>query len=337
MNLLFMSQFRQDTVTKHWVLIAPKRALRPESLKVESVLYSNLPEIDRACVFCPGNESLNPDTILAEPSEKKWQVRVVPNKFEALSHNPAVSREPSGFYVTRPGLGDHEVVILRGHNKPLWEQPDDSVETALNVWKIRLDELTTHPETRYVHILHNHGALAGASVAHPHFQIFGVPFIPEHLNAELSGSAAYFRHHGACVYCDMVEKELNDGGRIILDDKDFLVFSLFASRVPFQMRILPKKHTASFSGITVAQRKSLARVLKTTLKKLAQKLNSPSFNFYLHTIPVCSPKPAYCDPNSYHWHIEILPRLNTWAGFELGTEIYVNPVAPEDAAKLLRE
>lgn len=331
-----MSQFRQDIVTKHWVLIAPKRALRPESLKVESVSYQDLPETDRSCVFCPGNESLNPDTIMAEPSEKKWQVRVIPNKFEALSHNPAASREASNFYMTRPGIGDHEVIILRGHNKPLSEQSEEILELAINTWKVRLDELTRHSETRYVHVLHNHGRLSGASVVHPHFQIYSVPFIPEHLNDELEGSAAYFRHHNTCVYCDMVKKEIKEGSRIIIDDKDFLVFSLFASRVPFQIRILPKKHGASFSGISVAERKSLARVLKKTLQKLAEKLNNPSFNFYLHTIPVCKPTPVHCDPRSYHWHLEILPRLNTWAGFELGTEIYVNPVAPEDAAKLLK-
>ena len=105
-----MSQFRQDNITKQWVLIAPKRALRPDKLNTEPAVENHLPEIDKACVFCPGNEALNPDTILAFPDKKNWKIRIIPNKFEALSHESVkpLDRDDEEFYIHRSGVGDHE-------------------------------------------------------------------------------------------------------------------------------------------------------------------------------------------------------------------------------------
>ncbi|OGE85091.1 MAG: galactose-1-phosphate uridylyltransferase [Candidatus Doudnabacteria bacterium RIFCSPHIGHO2_02_FULL_46_11] len=333
-----MSQFRQDNITKHWVLIAPKRALRPEALNTEPAMPADLPETDDACVFCPANDNLNPQTIFALPSNKKWRVRVIPNKFETLSHKLAKPLERGGddFFVTRPGVGDHEVIIMAQHNKPLAMQDLSDIELAVKTWLARMNDLQDHAEVRYIHIIQNHGKLSGATVMHPHFQLFTLPFIPNHLQDEMSGAAGYYRAHDKCVYCEMIDREMKDGSRVVLDHKDFLVFALFASRVPFQLRIIPKHHKASFTSISAAEQKSLAEVLKITLGKIYKKLNNPSYNFYIHTIPLCTPKPAFCDPDSYHWHLEVLPRVNVWAGFELGTEIYVNPVVPEEAAKLLR-
>ena len=333
-----MSQFRQDNITKQWVLIAPKRALRPEGLNTERAMPDDLPEVDTLCVFCPGNEKLTTELLLAIPNEKNWRVRVISNKFETLSHKLAkpldVGRDD--FYLTRPGVGDHEVIILRSHNKPLALQSDEDVLAGIKAWHARMVTLADHAEVRYTHIIQNHGKLSGATVQHPHFQLFTVPFIPDHLADELEGSASYFRHSGKCVYCEMIDRELKAGSRVVLDHEDYLVFCLFASRVPFQLRIIPKRHHASFTDIDTSSQKSLAKVLKHTLSRIYHKLNNPSYNFYIHTVPICQPKPAYCDPVSYHWHLEVLPRLNVWAGFELGTEIYVNPVAPEEAAALLR-
>ena len=334
-----MSQFRQDNITKQWVLIAPKRSLRPDGFNTEPAMPADLPEIDKSCVFCPGNEHLTPDTILALPNERKWQIRVVSNKYETLSHKLAspLDSGKDDFYMTRPGVGDHEVIVMRKHNLALAQQETSDIELAIKSWQARMIDLQNHPEVRYVHIIQNHGKLSGATVIHPHFQLFTLPFVPDHLSDELSGSAAYFRHHDRCVYCETIDRELKDGARIVFEDNNFLAFCAFASRVPFQIRIIPKKHSASFIDISSAEQKSLARILKKVLGDIYGKLNNPSYNFYIHTIPLCLPRPAYCDPASYHWHLEILPRLNTWAGFELGTEIYINPIAPEEAAALLRK
>src|SRR3989338_2553772 len=153
-----MSQFRQDNITKQWVLIAPKRALRPESFNMEAADSDPMQEVDHTCVFCPGNEHLTPDTILALPNEKKWKVRVVPNKFETLSHKLAKPLDGGmdDFYISRPGVGDHEVIIMREHSKPLALQEPADIVLAIRAWQARMFDLANHAEVRYTHIIENH-------------------------------------------------------------------------------------------------------------------------------------------------------------------------------------
>ena len=204
-----MSQFREDNITRQWVLIAPKRALRPEALNTEPATPENLKDIDSACVFCPGNESLNPDTILSLPSEKKWRIRVISNKFETLSHKESGVLAMGGkddFYISGPGVGDNEVIIMRLHNRPLALQETSDIKLAVKSWLGRMSDLQEHTEVRYIHIIQNHGSLSGATVLHPHFQLFTLPFVPGHLQDELAGAAAFYRAHDKCVYFEMIER-----------------------------------------------------------------------------------------------------------------------------------
>jgi UDPglucose--hexose-1-phosphate uridylyltransferase len=331
-----VSEFRQDIVSKHWILFAPNRGNRPEDFKHDKATpeQKSLSEVDPSCPFCPGQEGMN-QTLAEYPSGKNWKVRVIPNKFEALGHTGGRAR--SDFYIVREGIGDHEVVITRPHNILTGFLPNDLLELNLKVYQERMRELSNHPEIEYVHVIQNHGLAGGASLVHPHSQIFATPFVPEHLHDEVVGSNVYFRTYGGCVYCEMIFRELQDKSRIVLDHPDFLVFSPFAARVPYALRIIAKRHRASFMDITPNERKSLAAVLKTVLQKLYFKLNKPAYNYYIHTLPVTHSMLTRYDDRSYHWHLEILPRLNIWGGFELGSDVYVNTVLPEQAADYLRQ
>lgn len=330
-----MSEFRQDIVSKHWILFAPNRGGRPEDFKHIAATPDPevLPIIERACVFCPGNEGYNQE-IISYPPGKGWQVRVIPNKFEALGHHGGKDR--SDFYVIREGIGDHEVVITRPHNVLTAFLPDELMDLNLRVYQERMRELSGHPEVQYVHIIQNHGRDAGATLIHPHSQIFATPFVPEHLHDEVTGGFFYHQVHGACIYCETILKELQDRERVILDQEDFLVFAPFASRVPYAMRIISKTHRASFMDISDKERHSLVKVLKFVLQKLYQKLGNPSYNYYIHSMPVSHSLLTKYDDRTYHWHLEILPRINVWGGFELGSDVYVNTVLPEVAADILR-
>lgn len=331
-----MSEFRQDIVSKHWILFAPNRSNRPEDFKhvPASPDPKSVPVHDDKCPFCPGQEDINL-TLKTYPGEKNWQVRVIPNKFEALGHTGGRAR--SDFYVVREGIGDHEVIITRPHNVLTAFLSDELMDLNLQVYQDRMRDLSNHSEVEYVHVIQNHGAAGGASLLHPHSQIFATPFVPEHLHDEVIGSEVYFRTYGGCVYCEMILKEMADRSRIILDHPDYLVFSPFAARVPYAMRIIAKKHRASFIDITDEERKSLAQVLKIALQKVYYKLNNPAYNYYIHTMPVTHSMFTRYNENSYHWHLEILPRLNVWGGFELGSDVYVNTVLPEQAADYLRQ
>jgi UDPglucose--hexose-1-phosphate uridylyltransferase len=331
-----MSEFRQDIVSKHWILFAPKRDFRPGDFKTPQASPDpdTLKAVDHECPFCPGQEPFN-QSIAEYPPGKDWKVRVIPNKYEALGHMGGRAR--SDFYLVREGIGDHEVLITRPHNVLTAFLPDDLMDLNLKVYQDRMRDLSNHPEIEYVHVIQNHGKAGGASLVHPHSQIFATPFVPEHLHDEVIGSNVYFRTYGGCVYCEMIYKELQDQVRIVLDHKDFLVFSPFAARVPYALRIIAKRHRASFMDITDAERRSLAEVLKISLQKLYTKLNNPSYNYYIHTMPVTHSMLTHYDDRSYHWHLEILPRLNVWGGFELGSDVYVNTVLPEQASDYLRQ
>src|SRR5258708_7540488 len=211
------------------------------------------------------------------------------------------------------------------------------MDMNLQVYQERMLTLSNHPEVEYVHILQNHGHDGGASLLHPHSQIFATPFVPEHLHDEVTGSYDYFQAQGACIYCEMIFKEMADRERIVLDHKDFLVFAPFAARVPYALRIIPKRHQASFTEMSKSERHSLADVLKTVFHKIYYKLNNPAYNYYIHSLPISHSLMTRYDARSYHWHLEILPRLNVWGGFELGSDVYVNTVLPEMAADVLRQ
>jgi UDPglucose--hexose-1-phosphate uridylyltransferase len=331
-----LSEFRQDLVSQHWVLFAPNRSKRPEDFGQEPATPDpgSLPAHDEKCVFCPGNEKTNLE-ILSYPKGSEWKVRVIPNKYEALGHLSASHN--NDFYNVRDGIGDHEVLITRPHNQLMAFLPDDLMDANLYVYQERMRDLSNHSEVQYVHILQNHGKAGGASILHPHSQIFATPFVPEHLHDEVVGSYVYFQENGACVYCEMIYYELSQKLRIVIDDPDFLVFTPFASRVPYALRIIPKRHMASFMDMTDEERKSLGKVLKEALQRIYYKLNNPAYNYYIHSLPVTHSLLTRYDDKSYHWHLEILPRVNVWGGFELGSDVYVNTITPETAADLLRQ
>jgi UDPglucose--hexose-1-phosphate uridylyltransferase len=130
----------------------------------------------------------------------------------------------------------------------------------------------------------------------------------------------------------MIEQELKNGQRIIAENDSFVALAPFASRTAFEVWILPKKHQAYFERISIEDEFLVAELLKTILDKYYYKLNDIPYNMYLHTSP-CDGR----DYGFYHWHLELLPKTSTWAGFELGTGIEISTVIPEQAAEFLRQ
>ncbi|HVY68221.1 MAG TPA: galactose-1-phosphate uridylyltransferase, partial [Patescibacteria group bacterium] len=170
-----MSEFRQNPITKQWVLIAPARGKRPDQYKTYSVMHG-VPESDAACVFCPGNEHLNTEVARYDrigrrvgPSFADWEIRVIPNKFASLER--AASYRHKEFYISHSGDGDHEVIVTRKHNEPVALQSIATVEQSLRTFIERINELAKDPKLAYVQIFHNHGRDAGASLVHPHYQL----------------------------------------------------------------------------------------------------------------------------------------------------------------------
>lgn len=327
-----MSELRQNPITKQWVLIAPKRAMRPDQYKTYSVM-AGVPELDTKCVFCPGQEAGNRE-LLRAPQVGEWKLRVIENKFHALDSMKVYRHKD--FYVSMAGHGSHEVVITRKHNEPVAMQSASDIELSLHTFIARYKLLSEDKDIAYVQIFHNHGRDAGASLIHPHYQIMAVPMIPPHLHNEISGCYHYYQINRTCIYCDIIKEELLVKDRVVMETEDFVVISAYASRKPFETWILPKKHGSKFEEMSAGEKKALAYVLKTLLGQLYTKLSDPPLNFYFHTMPFVRSKHTIQEEGSYHWHLTVFPRITIWAGFEYATGIPVNPVPPEQTAEFLR-
>jgi UDPglucose--hexose-1-phosphate uridylyltransferase len=337
-----MSQFRQNPISKHWVLIAPKRAERLDEFnKSGPTLPPTMPEVVPSCVFCPGNEALSTELVrLPAQGKGDWQIRIVENKFEALTHRPLPSAHED-FYVSRPGVGEHEVIVTRRHNEPVALQSLQTVELCLDVFRQRLIDFEAQREIQYVQIFHNHGRDAGASAIHPHYQVLATPLVPPGVYDEMLGCFHYYQENGTCIYCAIMEEEKHQAERVVFETDAFIAITPYASRSPFETWILPKRHSARFQDITADEVTQLAYLYKLVLAQLYVKLGDPPLNMYIHTMPyerAGHGEHGYLihDPRSYHWHMTIFPRLTIWAGFEYATGIPINPVPPEDAAKFLR-
>jgi UDPglucose--hexose-1-phosphate uridylyltransferase len=331
-----MSEFRQNPINKHWVLIAPMRGKRPDEYKTYSVMHG-VPETDPACVFCPGNEHLNRE-LYRFPDTKDWEIRIIPNKFASLEHTKVYRHKD--FYVSYSGAGDHQVIITRKHNEPVALQSANVVELSLKIFIRQINELNKHPELAYVQIFHNHGRDAGASVIHPHYQLLATPIVPPHIHAEIMGCYHYYQNNKSCIYCDIMKEEIAVKDRLVYEDEHFVVISAYASRCPFETWILPKKHGARFEEMSEEELKHLSFVLKVTLGQLYAKLSDPPLNFYIHNMPLkrveVGRSHSAHEEKAFHWHLTIFPRITIWAGFEFATGIPVNPMPPEETAKFLR-
>lgn len=327
-----MSQFRQNPITKQWVLIAPNRAKRPEDFRAQSVM-SGLPEHDASCPFCPGKEELNKE-ICKVPETGKWQVRVIDNKYQALEQTTIYRNRE--FYNSRSGYGDHEVIITPKHNEPVALQSLETIGLTIQTFVDRMKAFGQDPEIAYIQAFHNHGRDAGASIIHPHHQIIATPLIPPHIHSEVLGSYHYYNANKRCIHCDMIKAEKELGERVVYETEHFVVLSAYASRKPFETWILPKKHHARFDDLSADQVQHLSAVLKHILGRLYTKLNDPPLNFYIHTMPQVRQEHTMHEESSYHWHLTIFPRLTIWAGFEYATGIPINPVPPEQTAEFLK-
>lgn len=335
-----MSEFRQNPITKNWVLIAPSRSKRPDEYHTYSVMHG-VPEEDPTCVFCGGNEELNQeierfDRLGKKTKGKDWEIRVIKNKFASLDHVKDFTKKD--FYISHSGDGDHEVIITKKHNEPVALQSITTVELSIKTFIHRYKELAKHPELAYVQVFHNHGRDAGASIIHPHYQLIATPIVPPHVHSEILGCYHYYQANGSCAYCDIIKEEILVKERLVYESEHFVVISAYASRSPFETWVLPKKHGARFEDMSEKEIKHLSFVLKVTLGQLYTKLSDPPLNFYIHTLPINNIKTNHSgySEKEYHWHLTIFPRITIWAGFEYATGIPVNPIPPEVSAKFLK-
>lgn len=332
-----VSELRRDLVTDNWIVVAKGRGERPHARKREK-------EVEDPIDTCPfedpqaaGNDDpvlIYPSTPSTEPRGKdgeEWSLQVIPNKYPAFFGEGCPTISKVGPYSVQDGLGHHEVIITRDHSSHLALLPPGKVIEVLRAYKERYLSLKKEECVKYISIFHNHGRSAGASLTHPHSQLVAIPILPSNIRRSLSGSNIFYKKHGKCVHCAMLDWEREDKKRIVFENKDFIAICPFISRDAYEVRIFQKAHSAYFEKTGEEGISSLAEIFQEVLKSFYKNLENPPYNFYLHTAPIDGT--TYLQ---YHWHFEILPKTEIAAGFEMGTGIEISTIEPEKAAEALR-
>ena len=250
---------------------------------------------------------------------------------------PFLLRQKSG---QSPALGQHEVVVESAeHLLSITELTDVQFADVVLVYRDRL--LTLKRDSRLVCALvfKNMGAAGGATLEHVHSQIVALPMVPERLQAELNGAAQWRERHGGCAFCALIERELADDARVVACTESFVAICPFASRMPYEMWILPRRHESHFEETENAAVFELASLLRqgaaaveAAIRPFEASGARGAYNYVIHSAPFDTISGGH-----YHWHVEIIPRMTRVAGFEWGTGWNINPVTPEAAALRLRK
>ncbi len=327
----YQSELRQDIVTGDWVVIATGRAKRPDEFASAA---KRVKDADLNDPFAdPDQSGQEKDLLIYRLPDGDWSVRVFPNKYPAFTRGRAVKDLSDGPYFAMSGVGYHELIVTRDPEKSIALLEPWQVAEVFDAYQSRYLDLMAKKSVKYIQIFHNHGKEAGASIVHPHSQLMAIPVVSPYIQGELNGAELYYRSHKKKVYQVMVDREREEKVRVVYENADFIAFCPFASRSAFEVWVTAKKDGSPyFERITDPEKFSLAEVFQKAMFALHKGLGDPAFNFYIHTAP-CDGR----DYAHYQWHIEILPKTATWAGFELATGIEVSTIEPEKAAEFLRE
>jgi UDPglucose--hexose-1-phosphate uridylyltransferase len=310
--------------------LAPRRGDRPHARLV--VPRPALPERDDACPFCPGNEDRTPPEIDRLPHAGAWAVRVVPNLFAALSGEGPVAPTGPPLFREMPGVGSHEVIIESPrHDARLDTMELGDVARVIEMWGIRYRALIARPHIRAVVVFKNFGPLAGTSLVHTHSQVVATPVFLPRLLRRLDVARRYADENGTCVYDDVVAAERERKVRVVAECGPFLAFEPYSAGSPFETWIVPTAHQASFGDLVDEHVEDLACAIRDVLRAIRAACADPDFNLVIFSAPSDG-----IAETTFHWHVKVLPKLATPAGFELGSAMSINTVPPEDAAEGLR-
>jgi len=260
-----------------------------------------------------------------EPDGPGWTSRVVPNLYPALGSDGEARRDSAPeLFASRPADGAHEVIVnAPEHATAMAELGEDRFAAAIATWRERM---RAHADCAYVQLVLNEGPGAGASLPHTHAQLYGLSFVPTQVARERERAGAYAeRNAGAGLLSDVLVEEVRRKERLVAIDDDAVLICPWASRSPYELRVVPRVAAARFE-----QDDAGVAMLRRALRLLASRFDgSPELNLWVRTAPRGTDR--------FHWHVDVAPRLTTKAGFELGTGVDINVYSPERAAAELRE
>jgi UDPglucose--hexose-1-phosphate uridylyltransferase len=321
-----MSQLRLNPLTGRWVTIVAERAGRPTDFAPRAADIEADPE--RPCPFCPGNEETTPPALERLDEGGSWKMRVLPNLYPAFYGDEPFSVHHLGpVHVEAEASGIHEVfVFTRDHKGGLDTLSDLDAADLMRMLQRRFREHASATNLRFTQAIINHGREAGASLAHPHGQLLGLPFVPGEVLEEQRG---FSRFEGGCILCATVEAELVDSKRVVFANDDVICICPFWSGSPFELMIIPRSHDLHLTDSDDRTVAAVGVAIRDAIRHLHAAVGDVSYNLVFRTAP-------HQYSGAFHWHVNIWPKLVTTAGFERGTGVLINILPPEVAAARLR-
>ncbi len=320
-------ELRKDPITRSWVAVG-----QPDVV----------PAAPEMCPLCPDHAG-EAKPLLVLPPQGPWQVRVIPHPNPLYRIEGEPGRKADGIYDTMRPVGAHEIIVeTPEHNRLLAELNDEQIECVLAAYMQRIQDLKRDTRFKYITVFKNSGALAGEELVHSHSQITATTFVPRRILYELRASREWFLQKERCVFCDIVRQEEKRGKRIVDSQGDAVALCPYASRVPYEVWLLERKHNHVFEQPRPgSNRRNLAALLGRVLRRLSKV--SQAYHLVVHT----SPNPIHTKgelldywktiAEDYHWHLEILPIVQTRSKSYSIKEVYFNDLIPEQAAERLRQ
>ena len=313
-------ELRKDAVTGWWVATVVDRAFHRDRFA------RSADPIDDGgdCQNCrlPAGEGIRLRTL------KDFAFHVVGTGEQARELEQSVAQVSIGD--ARASGSWRTIVAPPGEHRPLHAVGSETIVALLTEARAAVADARRTAQTDHLQVVQNWGAQAGARTNHLCLDLYDLPQIPHRIAEELGGAARFVIREGECPWCRLVREEPTRPERMVWQDADTVAFAPFASRSPFEVWIVPRRHEADFGRAGDADVAAAGEALRQVLAALAVTLDGPPYNLVLHTAPLREQVDA-----TYHWHWEIHPRLREIAGLELGTGLPVNPVSPEDAVEEL--
>lgn len=320
-------ELRKDPITRSWVIVGDDA--EPQSTP-------------GYCPFCPG-ASVSPHTIASMNSGGSAVSAVVhPSPLYRIEGEP--QRRSEGIYDAMNTVGAHEVVVQSvRHDMELWQSSDSEISQFLLLAAHRIQDLKNDLRFKYVTLFKNYGVPAGQEFSHPVSEITATTFVPRRVLYELRASRDYYLEKERCVFCDTLAQEMRNPVRIVEELGNFVALCPFASRVPYEIWIMPKRHESSYERAATspgAHLDELSRLIRRTLQRVMS--IAEAFHMVLHTVPNTYQKSNILQywktvDEDYHWHMEILPIIGARAKPYFLKEVYYTPISSELAAERLRK
>ncbi len=312
-----MMELRHNPITDEWVLISSDRQKRP------------VQPASNMCPLCPGGVEFDRDYDLA----------VFDNRFPSLKINAApVGLNDDRIFKNYPSFGKCEVIMYTSdHNSAMSRMPISQIEKLIYVWEDRTRELAKDKKIKYIYPFENRGKEVGATLSHPHGQLYAFPFIPKRIWAMIKAHEKYHQEMGKCVICDLVKAELKSNKRVIYESTHFIAVVPYFARFPYEVHIYPKRHFSFFMDMTAREKFDLAVILKIVTSKY-DALFEQEFPYMMAIFQ----SPVNPSMDGFHFHVEFYPpkrdknKVKWMASVETGTWTFINPTTPAEIASQLR-